>query len=105
MNGTLASINLSNGGVPKRPSDSCEVRVDGIVGDGHRHREHGGPDRAVVLFSQELIDALRGEGHPIEAGSTGENLTLRGVDWNAMVPGARVEIGEVVLELTKYTSP
>lgn len=66
---------------------------------------HGGPDRAVCLYSSELIEALQGEGHPIRPGTIGENLTLAGIDWTAMRPDARIEIGDVLLEITKSTSP
>jgi MOSC domain-containing protein YiiM len=59
----------------------------------------------VCLYSLELIEALQGEGHPIVPGSIGENLTLHGLDWTEVRPGARVEIGEVLLEVTRATSP
>lgn len=104
--GFLHSINTSNGGVPKVPRPWARVRVGGIEGDRQEDRRyHGGPDRAVCLYSLELIEALQGEGHPIVPGSIGENLTLHGVDWMAVRPDARIEVGEVVLEVTKATSP
>lgn len=104
--GGVHSINTSNGGVPKRPRASCYVGVDGLEGDRQRDlRYHGGPDRAVCLYSLDLIQALQAEGHSITPGSIGENLTLEGVDWSRMVPGARVEIGGVVLQLTDYAAP
>ena len=34
-----------------------------------------------------------------------ENLTLAAVAWERMVPGARVEVREVLLELTAYAAP
>ena len=103
---TLVSINISSGGVPKRPLASCIVTAGGLEGDRQRDlRSHGGPDRAVCLYSQELIDALRGEGHPISAGSIGENFTLSGIAWNEMVPGAKFDVGDVRIELTDYTVP
>jgi MOSC domain-containing protein YiiM len=104
--GTLVSINVSNGGVPKRPLKFTLITGKGLEGDRQRDlRYHGGPDRAVCLYSQDLIDALRGEGHPIDAGTIGENLTLRGVSWGEMVPGAKLEVGEVRIELTDYAAP
>jgi MOSC domain-containing protein YiiM len=59
----------------------------------------------VCLYSLEVIQALQAEGHPIAVGSAGENLTLSGVDWDAMTPGRRVRIGSVLLELTKHAHP
>lgn len=104
--GVVHAINVSNGGVPKLPRDACYVSVNGLQGDRQRDlRYHGGPDRAVCLYSLELIDALQAEGHAITPGSIGENLTVSGVDWAAMVPGAKVEIGSVVLQLTDYAAP
>ncbi len=77
-----------------------------MEGDRQRDLEyHGGPDRAVCLFSFECIEELRGEGHPIAPGTIGENLTIAGIDWGAMTPGRRVEVGEVEIELTAYAAP
>ena len=102
----LFSINVSRGGVPKRPAASAWIGVDGVEGDRQRNRQlHGGLDRAVSIYSLDLIEALRAEGHPVEPGSLAENLTLAGIDWSLMVPGARVEVGPVLLELTSYVHP
>ena len=104
--GTLLSINISKGGVPKQPRPSCLVTAGGLQGDRQRDLEyHGGPTRAVCLYSQDLIDALRAEGHPISAGTIGENFTVSGVQWSEMVPGAQINVGEVRIELTDYAVP
>jgi MOSC domain-containing protein YiiM len=104
--GSLYAIHVSNGGVPKTPRDACRITADGVEDDRQRDlRFHGGPHRAVSLYSLDLIDRLRGEGHPIVPGAMGENLTLAGLDWSAMIPGTRLEIGTVQLTLTSYASP
>ena len=104
--GRVESINTSDGGVPKVPRPECRISVGGLQGDRHRNpRFHGGPDRAVCLYSLELIRSLQAEGHPIAAGTIGENLTFSGINWDLMVPGARVEVGEVRLELTSHAAP
>jgi len=104
--GRLESINVSRGGVPKCPVVEAAITTEGVEGDRQRDRRfHGGPDRAVTLFSSERIAALRAEGHSIVAGSTGENLTLSGIDWSRATPGARIEIGDVRLEITRYATP
>jgi len=105
--GRLESIQISNGGVPKnRVAGRVEVTVNGIRGDRQRDlRFHGGPDRAVCLFSREVIEELRGQGHPIDRGTTGENLTLSGIDWGLLAAGARVQVGEVLLEITRPAHP
>jgi MOSC domain-containing protein YiiM len=60
----------------------------------------------VSLYAAERIAALRDEGHPITPGSTGENLTLSGLDWAALRVGDRLLVGEwVELEITGYAAP
>lgn len=106
ITGRLESINASRGGVPKAAMFEALVTERGLDGDRQRDlRHHGGRDRAIVLFSLDVIRALQREGHPIAAGTTGENLTVSGLDWRDVVPGRQVQIGEVQLEITKYTSP
>jgi MOSC domain-containing protein YiiM len=105
--GVIRQINISLGGVPKLPVDAAWVTRLGIVGDDHNDKEnHGGPLAALCLYSLEEIERLQSEGHPIAPGTTGENVTLVGVDWSAMTPGARLALGaEVLIELTDYATP
>ena len=104
--GTIVSINSSGGGVPKRPLLCARVNALGIEGDAHVSRNHGGPERAICLYSLELIKALRAEGHPIDIGTAGENFTVEGLDWGLMVPGAVLAAGpEIRLEVASYTTP
>ncbi len=104
--GRVHSINVSDGGVPKRLRGSAWIDANGVEGDRQRDlRFHGGPNRAVALYSLDLLRILQDEGHPIAPGTIGENVTVAGIDWSLMVPGARVQLGEVELELTAYASP
>lgn len=105
--GRLASINISGGGVPKRRVSGAKVAPSGLQGDDQNDKvHHGGPDRAVCLYSLERVRALQAEGHPIEPGSAGENLTVEGLRWESVMPGVRLKVGEsVVLEITSFTSP
>src|SRR5262245_9657167 len=101
--GRLESINLSRGGVPKASAFEAFITEDGIDGDRQRDlRMHGGRDRAVVLYSLEVIRELQREGHPVAAGSTGENLTVSGIDWRSVQPGTELRVGDVRLLITKY---
>ena len=104
---SIFQINISAGGVPKLAVREAEVTELGLVGDIHNNTTvHGGPLRALCLYSLERILALQAEGHPIFAGSTGENLTLAGLDWDAVVPGLHLRLGDAVeIEVTKYTEP
>jgi MOSC domain-containing protein YiiM len=104
--GRIAQLSVSLGGVPKQPVPAARVTRLGLEGDAHRWEHHGGPERAVCLFSQEMIDALALEGHAIAPGTIGENVTVEGIDWSLVTPGVRLRLGaEVVLEVTRYTSP
>lgn len=100
-------INLSDGGLPKRPVLEAVIAKTGVAGDRQRNpKVHGGPDRALCLFSQELIERLQDEGHSIEAGYSGENLTLAGLDWEKLKLGDRLQIGPAVqIEIMSYTAP
>lgn len=81
--------------------------MSGMAGDGHNDRvHHGGPDAALCLFSLEVIQQMREEGHPIFPGAAGENLTVTGIDWSVMIPGSRWRLGEEVeIEVTRFTTP
>lgn len=104
--GVVVSMNVSSGGVPKRPVPLARVSATGLDGDGQRNLEfHGGPDRALCVFAMERIEALQREGHPIAPGTTGENLTIRGLDWDRVVPGTALRVGDVTVEITAYASP
>lgn len=105
--GTIHQINLSRGGVPKLPVPNAVVTEQGIEGDRQANRKfHGGPERALCLFALEKIEELRAEGHPIQPGTTGENVTTRGLDWAALAPRVVLRLGaEVVIEITAYTVP
>jgi MOSC domain-containing protein YiiM len=102
----VVSINRSDGGVPKLATHEAFVSVNGVDGDRQRDlRHHGGPDRALCLFSMDVIEKLRAEGHPIGPGTTGDNVTIAGLDWNTMIPGARLSLGPVEIEITRYATP
>ncbi len=105
--GRIFQINLSDGGVPKLPVSDAYLGMLGLEGDRQRTPDiHGGPERAVCLYALELIQALQAEGHPIYPGAVGENLTLVGLDWSLVKPGARLYLGsEARIEITRYTSP
>lgn len=104
----IHQLNISAGGVPKRPVPQVSVDPDGIAGDLHSEPQprHGGPDKALCLLALEVIERLAAEGHPIRPGSTGENVTTSGLDWSQVAPGTRLRLGaEVLLEITAYTTP
>ncbi len=68
--GILVSINISRGGVPKRRVNGAQVAQLGLQGDGQDDiKHHGGPERAVCVYSLERIHSLQAEGHPIDVGT------------------------------------
>ena len=106
MSAVLVQLNTSPGGMPKRSIESARVTVDGVEGDWQKNRKyHGGPDRAICLYSEELYDFLRAKGVDLVNGSVGENFTTRGLDLQALAIGDRIRVGECVIELTKVRVP
>lgn len=104
--GRIESINVSGGGVPKVFRPEAWISRNGVYGDAQADRRlHGGPDRAVCIYSLDVIRALRAEGHPVGVGATGENLTVSGVDWELVVPGSVWRAGDALLEVASYTAP
>ena len=104
--GVVAQLNRSDGGVPKTPVDHVEVGWRGVTGDRQRSRQHHGrPWQALCLWSGEVIDAFAADGHPIAAGSAGENITLRGLDWATVRPGTRLQMGSVLCEVSAWALP
>ena len=103
----IFQISLSKGGVPKLAVRKAQVSTLGIEGDMHRDlKHHGGPERALCLYSLERIQALQAEGHPIFPGAAGENITVSGLDWSQIAPGSRLCLGDqVVVEVTDFTVP
>ena len=109
MNGVIHSVNVSqNGGVPKLPVRAAIIRYEGVEGDHNRfrtERKEGDPGRAVNIFSLERIHQLREEGHSIEVGSTGENLTIEGMDWDSLEVGMVLKVGEASISLSEPCAP
>jgi MOSC domain-containing protein YiiM len=105
--GRVYQVNVSRGGAPKLPVVVARVTAEGIKGDLHFDvSNHGGPMRALCLFTLEEIERLAAEGHPIFPGATGENVTLSGVPLAALTPGTRLALGDqVLIEVTQYTTP
>jgi MOSC domain-containing protein YiiM/uncharacterized damage-inducible protein DinB len=104
--GRVLQLNVSDGGVPKKPIEVAEVGDRGLVGDRQAARvHHGRPLQALCLWSGEVIDALRAEGHPIEPGSAGENITVSGIDWSTIRPGTQLLVGDVLAEISAWATP
>jgi MOSC domain-containing protein YiiM len=105
--GQIIQINISDGGTPKLPISEAQITSDGLIGDRQRNlKYHGGPDRAVCLWSADIIQTLQNEGHPIEPGSAGENITIAGLDWEQLMPDMQLQLGNTIrLLITDYAAP
>ncbi|NEQ51369.1 MAG: MOSC domain-containing protein [Leptolyngbya sp. SIO3F4] len=103
----IVQINISDGGVPKLPIPTVEITPDGLIGDRQRNlKYHGGPDRAVCIWSANIIQTLQNEGHPIGSGSAGENITIAELPWEQLSPNTQLQLGDNVrLLITDYAPP
>jgi MOSC domain-containing protein YiiM len=103
---SVLQINVSNGGVPKRPVLFGEVTKAGLVGDRQAHPQiHGGPRQALLLMTNEGLEELKSDGFPLYPGALGENVTTQGLDRRTVRLGQRYRLGEVIIEITKMRRP
>ena len=106
VQGTIVQVNISPGGLPKRPVSGGFIAPVGIEGDRHAHPGiHGGPRQAILLIAAEAVEELQRRGYPVDFGSLGENLTTRGIEVCNLRIGDRVRAGGAVLEITKPRGP
>lgn len=106
MQGTILQVNVSAGGLPKRPIASGFLGELGVEGDGHAHPAiHGGPLQAVLVIAAETVDALTARGYPLFYGAMGENLTIHGIPIRDLRIGDRLSAGTARIEITKPRGP
>jgi MOSC domain-containing protein YiiM len=106
VTGTILQVNVSLGGIPKRPVAAGTITAQGIAGDACAHPQiHGGPQQAVLILASETIDELRALGYPVFYGALGENLTTRGLDPRELRLGQQLRAGGALLEITKVRVP
>jgi hypothetical protein len=104
--GAVAGLFASDGGVPKHPVTSVVIDHNGVVGDRqHTRRHHGRPWQALCLWSSEVVDLLRAEGHPIHLGAAGENVSISGIEWSTVRSGVRLRIGTALAEVSVFALP
>jgi MOSC domain-containing protein YiiM len=106
VTGSVLQINISRGGIPKRPVSETVATPLGLEGDVCAHPEiHGGPRQAVLLIASEAVEELIARGYPLFFGALGENFTTRGLDRRVFRLGQRFRMGGAVIELTKVRAP
>jgi MOSC domain-containing protein YiiM len=104
--GSVASVNVSHGGVPKRPIPGGWVDRLGLEADAHAEPEpiHGGVNQAISIYSIESIARVVADGHRAFPGAFGENLDLEGIELGKLRAGDRLRVGEGGLELELYAN-
>lgn len=106
MPAILTQLSVSTSGMPKFAVLAAEVTRGGVAGDKQRNlKHHGGEDRAICLYSEELYDFLREKGVNLKAGDVGENFTTRGLNLLKLESGDRLRVGGCVIEITKVRVP
>ena len=106
MKGKLVQLNISQGGMPKKPIREAFVSFDRVEGDSWNYYGHGGRTAVVCLFSVELIEELNKDGHTLFPGAVGENFTTEGLDYHQIKIGDMFQVGsEVQIRITKNRIP
>jgi MOSC domain-containing protein YiiM len=106
VTGRVLQINISRGGLPKRPIAAGDLTSEGFEGDSWAHPEiHGGPQKAVLMIASELIESLRAKGFSVYPGALGENLTTEGLEPARWRMGQQYLVGQAVIELTTIRTP
>src|SRR5215469_3586854 len=103
---SIVQVNISRGGLPKRAVPGGFISEMGLEGDEHAHAGiHGGPLKAILLASAEIIDDLAMRGYPLFYGALGENLTMLGISIRRLRIGDRLAAGDALLEITQPRGP
>ncbi|MCF0148096.1 MAG: MOSC domain-containing protein [Clostridium sp.] len=78
-------------------NEATFIEEFGIEGDAHAGKWH----RQVSLLAFEKIDEFRKKGGDVDFGAFGENLVVEGFELNKLPIGQKLEVGEVLLEVTQ----
>jgi MOSC domain-containing protein YiiM len=104
VNGKLAGVYVgSRKGEGKTPVESAELIADhGLRGDSHAGRD---PRRQVSLFAAETLRELQDEGFQVSAEQVSANFFTENVKLDSLKPGARLRIGDALLEIVEARKP
>ncbi|MCO1582279.1 MOSC domain-containing protein [Crossiella sp. SN42] len=93
--------------IDKRPVAEAKIGKLGLAGDEISDLEHhGGEYQAVYAYAVEDLAFWSAElGRTLEPGNAGENLSVSGVDTQALVIGQRLRVGGAVLRATAPRVP
>ena len=99
MAGQVVAVCISERkGTRKIPVSRVRMKPDvGIEGDAHAGNWH----RQVSLLAMTSIKKMQTKGLEVNKGDFAENITTDGINLVDLPIGARVKIGEAVLEITQ----
>lgn len=97
--GFVLSVNTAaTKGAAKSPRTFANLLADhGMEGDAHAGPWH----RQISLLAQESIAAMQARGAKVGAGSFGENVTTEHIPVQRLPVGARLRLGEALVEVTQ----
>lgn len=84
------------------------LTAEGLAGDGHADPEHhGGPDKAILAYSDEHSERWRRELFPdgLPAGAFGENLTVQGLTEANVCVGDIFDVGTARVQVSQPRQP
>ena len=98
--GTVVEVCISeNKGEVKTPVPSVLLKENyGIENDAHADSSW---HRQVSLLAMESIDKMQGKGLVLKPGDFAENITTKDIDLCTIPIGARMQVGEALLEMTQ----
>lgn len=95
-------------GLPKQPILEAHISDTYVANDYNIYRmESKGntKDRAVLIYTKDMLDTLNTEGWALKPGDIGENLTIDGLKYEEIELGDRLIIGDVILEISEICNP
>lgn len=99
MNGKIVAVctSLNRGERKKNVGSARLLEGLGLEGDGHAGYAH----RQVSLLALESIQKMRDKGLDVHPGDFAENITTENMELTALPVGTRLQIGEVILEVSQ----
>ena len=97
--GIVLAVNISEKrGLKKHNINEAYLKADwGIEVDAHSGSWH----RQVSLLSKSSVDKMRQMGVELDFGDFAENLTVDGIEVAVLPLGTRLQVGEVMMEVTQ----
>jgi len=95
----IAVCTSTKKGVSKQAVDCGLFREEyGLVGDAHADAQ---THRQVSLLALESIGKMNELGFDLKPGDFAENITTKGIELTALPVGTRLNVGEVILEVSQ----